>query len=209
MQVTWEPRVSPIVLRVPLADVRATDEADNLLSVDARMSSLEVPVENAIPEAEITIPLALPDRDVQEIASLKGTLSAIVPGQIETFEFDDLENAKMVEQSRADVTVTLEQVRKNVAVHEARVRARFANAGNAMESHRGWVHDNEACLIDSDGERIDHIGMQTFRQTQNEIGVSYLFDGEQDLDGCRFVYKTPATLVSMPVEYELKGIPLP
>ncbi len=209
VQVTWEPRVSPIVLQVPLADIQVTDESGNALGVDARMSSLEVPVENAIPEVEITIPLALPDRSVQAIASLRGTLSALVPGQIGSFEFDDLENAKQVEQSRADVTVILDQVRENVAVHEVRVRARFENAENALESHRGWVYDNEACLMTSDGERIDHIGMQTFRQTQNEVGVAYLFDGEQDLEGCRFVYKTPAKLVSMPVEYELKEIPLP
>ena len=192
-----------------MADIQVTDEAGNPLSVDARMSRLEVPVENAIPEVELTIPLALPSRDVQQIASLQGTLSAIVPGQIETFEFDDLENAKMVEQTRADVTVVLDQVRKNVAVHEVRIRARFANAENALESHRGWVYDNDACLMTSTGERVDHIGMQTFRQTQDEVGVAYLFDGEQDLSDCQFVYKTPATLVSMPVAYELKEIPLP
>jgi hypothetical protein len=209
IQVTWEPRISPIVLQVPLGDIRAVDGTGQAIGVDARLSRLEVPVEQAIPEVEITIPLELPDRSVREIAALTGSLSALVPGRIEAFAFDDLEQAKSVEQQRAGVTVILDQVRKNAAVHEARVRVRFADAENALESHRGWVYKNEAYLTNAAGEREEPIGMQTFRQTPDEVGVAFLFDGQLDLSDFQFVYETPATLVKMPVQYELQGIPLP
>jgi hypothetical protein len=209
IQVTWEPRVSPIVLQVPLADVRAVDGTGDPIRVDARLSRLEVPVEEAIPEVEITIPLEPSDRGVREIATLSGRLSALVPGRRESFVFDELEQARSVEKQRADVTVILDQVRKNVAVHEARVRVRFADAENALESHRGWIYRNDAYLVTSDGQRQDRIGMQTFRQTPNEVGIAFLFDGQLDLGDCQFVYETPATLVRMPVQYQLQGIPLP
>jgi hypothetical protein len=209
IDVTWEPRVSPIVLQIPLGNIAARDERGNALPVDAQISRFEIPVEESIPAAEIQIPLVLPDRSVQKIASLTGRLTAIVPGRIETFEFKDLQQAQSVEKNRANVTVILDRVRQNVDVHEVRVRVRYAESENALDSHRGWIYNNEAYLLDPQGERIEDIGMQTFRQTQDEVGVSYLFDRELGLEGCKFVYKTPASLVNLPVEYELADIPLP
>ena len=42
-----------------------------------------------------------------------------------------------------------------------------------------------------------------------EVGVAYQFPLPDGLTGCRFVYRTPAMMIEMPVEYELKDIPLP
>jgi hypothetical protein len=208
MEVTWEPRVAPIVLQVPLAEMRATDEAGKPLPVEGRESNLEVPVENSIPAAELQVPLTLPPRSVARIASLTGKLSALVPGQIETFEFGDLENPKGTQQQKAGVTATLETVRKNGDVYEVRLRVKFDQAENALESHRNWVYRNEAYLLDAAGKRADNAGLQATRQDENEVGVAYLFDVES-LKGCKFVYKTPALIVKLPVTYELKDIELP
>lgn len=209
LEITWEPRVSPILLQIPLGGLRAADEAARQLEIGSKRANLEVPVENAIPAAEVQIPLALPERSVTRIASLEGQLSALVPGRVEAFEFSNLEAAEPVEQSRAGVTVVLEQVRKNVEVYEVRLRVRFDAAQNALESHRNWIYNNEAYFVAPDGQRFEHVGQQAFRQAENEVGVGYLSDREGGLAGCKFVYKTPAVLIQMPVAFQLKDIPLP
>lgn len=209
LEISWEPRVSPILLQIPLGDMRATDDAGRVIETGSKRANLEVPVENAIPAAEVQVPLSLPDRSVNKIVSLQGQLSALVPGEVETFEFSNLGAAESVEQSRAGVTVVLEQVRKNVDVHEARLRVRFDQARNALESHRNWIYNNEAYFIGPDGQRFEHVGQQAFRQAENEVGVAYLSDRETGLADCKFVYKTPAVLIQMPVAFELKDIPLP
>jgi hypothetical protein len=209
MEVAWEPRVAPIVLRLPLDEIEAVDQNGDPIAVDSRRSRFEVAVESGIPASEVHLPLALPDRSVKSIASFKGTLTALVPGRVEAFEFEDLENAKSVEQSQADVTVVLDQVRKNVAVYEVRMRARYDRAKSALESHRGWVYNNEAYLVNARGEQVEHSGFQVFRQAEDEVGVAYLFGLEGGLEGYKFVYKTPVSLINMPVDYELKDIPLP
>ncbi len=107
------------------------------------------------------------------------------------------------------MTVVLEQVRKNVDVYELRLRVRFDQAQNALESHRNWIYNNEAYFLGPDGQRFEHVGLQAFRQAENEVGVAYLSDREGGLAGCKFVYKTPAVLIQMPVPFELKDIPLP
>lgn len=162
-----------------------------------------------MPAVEVQVPLELPHRHVDRIASLRGRLAALLPGRIETFEFDGLTEAKNVEQARAGVTVILDQVRKNVDVDEVRLRVRFDQAGAALESHRNWIYNNEAYFIGPDGQRFEHAGMQAFRQAANEVGVAYLSDRQDGLAGCTFVYKTPAVLMEVPVEFELKEIPLP
>lgn len=208
-ETAWEPRLSPIMLELALDEVRAASDAGDTVAVDSRTSRLEIPVEAGIASAELQVPLSLPDRSVKKIASLKGTLIALLPGRVETFEFDDLENARSVEQPKAGVTVILDQVRKNADLIEARVRVRFDKADDALDSHRGWVYDNEAYLVDPQGQQMDNAGLQAYRQEADEVVVAYLFDYEGDLDDCKLVYKTPVLIVKMPIEYELKDIELP
>ncbi len=87
---------------------------------------------------------------------------------------------------------------------------RFAldEANGALQSHRDWVFQNLSYLVDKDGKRIENAGLETTRQAPNEVGAAYLFD-VQRLDGLTWVYETPAAIVDLPVEYELKDIALP
>jgi hypothetical protein len=209
LELTWEPRVSPILLQIPLGELRATDESGRRIEVGSQRASLEVPVENTLPAAEVQLPLVLPDRSVGKIAALQGQLSALLPGRIETFEFANLPEAKNVEQTRAGVTVSVDQVRKNVDVDEVRLTVRFDQALNALESHRNWIYNNEAYFVAPDGQRFEHAGLQAFRQADNEVGIAYMSDRDGGLAGCKFVYKTPALLIQLPVAFELKDIPLP
>jgi hypothetical protein len=107
------------------------------------------------------------------------------------------------------VQVTLDEVRKNGAVWELHMRFALDEDNGALQSHRGWVFQNISYLVDKDGQRIENAGFETTRQTENEVGVAYLFDLPGDLTGLKWVYETPAAIVDVPVEYELKDIELP
>jgi hypothetical protein len=84
----------------------------------------------------------------------------------------------------------------------------FENPGKALESHRTWVLQNEAFLLNAAGERVSNVGFETTRQTETEVGVAYLFD-IGDVAGHTFVYKTAAVVIPASVEYELRDINLP
>lgn len=209
--VAWEPRVRPIVLEQPLAEVTAVDEAGNAIEVDGSEGNLEVPVEGTNAAVELEIPLMAPERSVKRIASLKGKLSAVVLGRTEEFEFDNLETAKNVEQERGGVVVTLERFRRNGEIFEGEIRVRFDKAANALESHRGWIYNNECYLVDPQGRKIENAGLEASLLAVNEVGLIYRFDvpDVQSMKGYRFVYATPAAIIKTPVEFELKDIDLP
>ena len=207
--VAWEPRLKIISLMQRMADVQATDERGKPLPVADGDAQLEVPAGGDAPAVKLDLPFRLPPRDVQQIANLKGKLTAMIPGKIETFRFARLGEAKNVEQRIAGVTVTLEQVRKNNDVWEVRMRARFDDAGDALASHRTWIFDNEAYLEGPGGKPIPFSTYETTLQGKNEVGVAYLFGADKPLKDLTFVYKTPGTIVSSEFEYELREIKLP
>jgi hypothetical protein len=210
VDVSWEPRLSPIVLQQPLGDVTAKDENGGELAVDRREGEIEVPVDMNNAGVELEIPLDLPPRGVKQIASIKGKLVATVPGKLETFTFKNLDRAKSVSQERAGVTVILEEARKNGDIFDVQIRVRFDKAANALESHRGWIYNNPCQLLDAKGNPIENAGLEATVLQLNEMGMSYKFDLEgASLVGSSFVYQTPAAIMKVPVEFELKDVDLP
>ena len=103
----------------------------------------------------------------------------------------------------------IERLRKNDELYEVHLRIRYGEASNALESHRNWIFTNPAYLMDAKGNRVENIGSEEGRRGDNEIGINYLFDLPKGPQGFKFVYQAPATLLQLPVEYELKDIELP
>lgn len=209
MEVSWEPRLTPISLEQPLDALAATDESGRSLALDNQVGVLGAAVQSGVSALELEIPFSSPDKSAQRIASLKGTLTATLPGRVETFEFPNVGKAREIEQQKAGVRVAVEQVRKNGDLYELRMRVQFDEAANALESHQGWIYGNEAYLLSPGGERIPYAALEATRQEENEVGLAYLFDVEGGPGGHTFVYKTPAGIIRRSVPYELKEIELP
>lgn len=211
LDVAWEPRMRPVVLQLPLAELSAKDEKGELMVIDGSEGNLEIPVEGKNSGVEIELPLGLPSRDIKQVGKLKGKFTAVVLGRIESFEFTDLEKAKGVDQERGGVIVTLDRCRRNDELFDAEVRVKFGEASKALESHRGWIYNNECYLLDPKGNMIENAGLEANLLDDSEVGLSYKFDlGDvKSLAGYRFVYKTPADILNVPVDFELQGIDLP
>lgn len=209
VQIAWEPRLRPIVLTQPLDKIEAVDAAGKALSVENPMGELAFEIHPGMGAVEMELPFALPSRDVQKIATLRGEMRALVPGGVETFRFENIERAKDVEQRKGGVLVTLENMRPNNDLWTARVRVAFAATDGALESHRSWIANNVCYLVDAEGKKYENLGFDSTLRTRHAVGFAYLFDLPDGPQGLTLVYKTPAAIVNLPVKYELKDIPLP
>jgi hypothetical protein len=208
LEIAWEPRLRPIAISQPVADLQAATDNGSNLKVSQPKANLDVEVPNGTQAAEISLPFELPSRNVKRITALKGKLHALVPGRQVKFRFKDLAKAAGKSQRIGGVQVTVDDVRKNNEVWEVHMRFSLDEDNGALQSHRAWVFQNLSYLVDNDGKQIDNGGLETTRQTQNEVGVAYVFD-VPTLDGMSWVYETPAAIVDLPVEYEIKDIELP
>jgi hypothetical protein len=207
VEVAWEPRLAPIAITQAAANVTAVGDNGQALVAGAS-GEFEATVNPGDTSANMPLAFSLPGREIKKISSLKGTIGVMLPGQVESFRFDKLRGGTPYEQRRGSVKVILDQVRPNNDIWEVRMRVVFDAPGRALESHRTWVLHNEAALETADKQTIKFAGLETTRQTENEVGVSYLFD-VADVAGCTFIYKTPTVLMNAAVPYELHDIPLP
>ncbi len=208
-EIAWEPRVRPITLEQPMADIAASDEAGSALAVDDPEATLEVPTEGDQIATNLTYSFRAPVRGVERIASLNGTLGALIPGKVAAFRFDRLLEAAGARQRIGGATVTLEHVRRSGQLWEVGIRVRFDDAAGALQSHRGWIFNNPAYLETPDGERIAYARFDTTRQAANEVGMAYLFELDGPPEELRFVYETPVVVLDVELPFELKDIPLP
>ncbi|MEO1973356.1 MAG: hypothetical protein ABGX07_17485 [Pirellulaceae bacterium] len=209
LEISWEPRLSPISMLHDMQSIEAQDQNGTVIET-AMGGRRDLGIQPGMSAVEIELPLNLPEDHAKTISTLKGKLDILVPGLTEKFEFSgDLETARGVELKRAGATVILDQVRKSGEVFQVRMRLRFDESSNAFESHRTWVFANPAYLIGPDGEKIPNAGYESTGQSKNEVGVSYLFAVDGGLKGHKFIYETPATMIRQTIDYEVKDIELP
>lgn len=209
LEIAWEPRLQPISLEQPLGAIKAVDENGDSLALEEKQNTLTLSPYGDRCSAELELPLTLPGREVHRIATLAGTLSALVPGRIETYRFEKPTEAKNEERRKGGVSVVLRELRKNQELYEAKILVRFDEAANALESHRGWIDRNEAAMVNGKGERLAPAAFETGQRKENEQAMSFLFDVAGDVKDYAFEYTTPAGLVKMPIKYELRDIALP
>jgi hypothetical protein len=209
LEVGWEPRLRPISLSQPARDLEATTDTGQKLTVSQPEAEFDVEVPGGTQATEMILPFELPDRAAKRITSLKGKMRALVPGRQVKFRFDDLADGAGKSERRGGVQVTLDDVRKNNAIWEVHMRLALDEDNDALQSHRDWVFQNVSYLVGKDNEPIENAGFETTRQTRNEVGIAYLFDVPGGIEGLSWVYETPAAIVELPVEYEIKEIDLP
>jgi len=209
MQISWEPRIRPITLTQPLGEVRAVDEAGRPIPVENPEAELEAPIESDTAAVEMTLPFALPPPEAQAVATLAGTLSAMIPGRIETFRFDDLRTARNVRKRAAGVTATLEQIRRHGDLLEFWMSVRYDDPHGALASHRGWILRNAAYLQTADGKRIERASLHITRRTEQEIGLIHGFRLDDLPDGAAFVYQTPGAIFLSQFDYRFENLRLP
>ncbi|WP_372721984.1 hypothetical protein [Novipirellula sp.] len=207
MEISWEPKTTPIGLTIPIAQLRGKLDDGAMLKPQESGETIDIATNSEIAFSEFYLPMQLPAGQPQKIESLSGVIKAILPGKRQTFELPLSEPGKDVKLDA--MQVTLEQVRKNGPIHEVRVAVTLDDAGRSLESHRQWIFENSAYVKRADGSRADHLGYEVYRQTANGVGIGYLFDLGDSVGESTLVYESPTAVVSNEVSFVLQDIMLP
>jgi hypothetical protein len=209
LQVTWEPRLEPVFMQIPMSSVSATASEDTEVRAASPQSAPEIPLNYGGCTTQIDLQLQRPNRAEQILASLEGDFVIAVPGETRRFEFKSFTNGARQSESYGDLTVVLEGSRRNGRNYEVRLLVQFGNAQGALDSYRGWVMSNKAYVLDPGGRRLDDIGFNTYAMTNNAIGIAYQFSISGDPKKYTLVYEAPSTITKQTVHYQLADIPLP
>jgi len=205
LALSWEPRLNPVFVRYELEGVELKCDNGEVLRPKPNQGMDFTPSGSQLLS---TIEFDRPSRSAREIVEWKGRFVCAIPGKPVAISFKDLENARNNTASNGDLKVTLERTRKNRDLQEVLLGISIQGDKNT-DSIQGWTSMIDAYLEDSDGNRIEHAGWSTTRLTGRDIGLSFLFEREETLDGYRFVFVAPQSIMQQSVEYTLGGIPLP
>lgn len=211
LEISWEPRLRPIGLALNAADLKVVCDDGRETPVVGGEEAFNVEVQAGSHATDVTVSLQLPARQADKLATVAGRMTALVPGRTAELKFANLAGAKEVTQRAGEVAVTLDRVTKNQALWEVHMRLAVESSDAALDVNGGWVYQNVATLVDKDGEALDNAGFETTLQTEEEIGFAYFYELPEgrELKDYAWVYRTPASIVAVPVEFKLENVPLP
>jgi hypothetical protein len=210
LEVAWEPRLRPMLLALDTDALKITDDRGQEVEPQVREESSQVVLRPENPAAEININLAAPDRAVKNLALLKVKAEITVPAGLRTFRFPTLA-ARDVVQKQGDIRVMLESTEVEEQVWKVNVVLEYPAEGPVFESYRQGLFNNQLWLQKADGSRFEHNGgFSNTGSDQGKLGFEYLFvDAPGKPADYQFVYQTPSKVLTIPLEFEFKDVPLP
>ena len=210
LEVAWEPRLRPMLLALKSDGLAVKDDKNREVKPQAMMESNEVVLRPENPAVEMNLNLEAPDRSAVKLSTFRIKADVTLPAGIKTFRFPSLAQEN-VTQKQGDVSATLQNVEIDEQVWKVNVELVYPGNGPAFESYRQGLFNNRIWLQKADGSRFEHNG--GFSNTSSDggkLGFEYLFvDAPGKLADYQLVYETPSKVVTIPLEFEFKNVPLP
>jgi hypothetical protein len=211
LDLAWEPRYRPLLLRMPRDGIQATGKNGQL----ERYEQAGTGAIKLVREASVEIPLRLPlpPRTVLTLQELRGELTVLVPPEMLTFKFARLAASETVE--RQEVRATLERfaIDPGNRLWTISLALQYPSARLDLESHQTWAMENNlATLVHrTTGQRLPtrlnpEIGIEEGRA----IRIRYRFRNVPGApEDWQFEYRAPAAPVAFPVPFTFRDVPLP
>jgi hypothetical protein len=210
LEVGWEPRLRPMLLALKAEGIAVKDDKNREIKPQTMMESNDVALRPENPAVELNINLEAPDRSATKLSSFKVKSEVTLPAGIKTFRFPNLAQEN-VTLKQGDVSATLQNVEIDEQVWKVNVEIAYTETGPAFESYRQGLFNNRLWLQKADGTRFEHNG--GFSNTSadgGKLGFEYLFvDAPGKPADYQLVYETPSKVITMPLEFEFKNVPLP
>lgn len=207
IEISWEPRLTPIGLTIPISQLSGRLDDGALLKPQQSGDTIDIATNSDIAFSEFFFPMQLPAGKPQEVTSLSGVIRALLPGKMQTFEIPTTDVGRDIQID--SMTVRIEEIRKNGPLHEVRISIKMDDPGRALESHRHWILENEVFMKRKDESRADHLTYELYRQSADGVGVGYLFDLGDNANQCTLIYKSPTAVINNEVPFVIQDIPLP
>ena len=209
IRMRWEPRLRPLSIVHDLTRLQGTTDLEHVLTSDRGQERLETPVQSGMGWVDFRATLQKADRSDQWVEELQGSLRVTLPAVETSFQFKDLKLEQPIEQRTGKTVVTLMGTRKVNQLQSIQLRIRFDESTGSLESHRQWLFESPAILIDSDGNAVEYFTFETTLQKSDEVGISYLFGIDGDLADHVFEYRAPSAILTIEQDWAIQKLELP
>jgi hypothetical protein len=209
-EVAWEPRLRPMLLALAADELAIKDDQGKDVEPQVMNESTDTVLRPDNPAVEVNLNLASPERAAKQLASVKIKANVTVPAALRTFRFPSLAE-KNVTLKMGEISVTLESTEIDEQAWKVNVQLAYPGEGEVFESYRQGLFNNRLWLQRADGSKFEHNGgFSNTSSDQGKLGFEYLFvDATGKPADYQFVYETPSKVLSIPLVFEFKDVPLP
>jgi hypothetical protein len=215
LQVACEPRLRPLFLKVAGDGIEATTSGGEMIPPRNPDAQLELPLGGGGHLVEFQIDYKVPAARRPAKIDLAGKFHMETAAGVERIAFPVASKASGVARRRGGVTVTVTDVtaeKSDNGKYDYVVGARvgYDTGGPAFESHRTWILHNRVHLESDTGEKYELNGrFETRLQADGAVALSYRFPNiASPPDKTKFVYMAPTLIVDVPIDVDLKNVPL-
>ena len=212
LRVAWEPRIEPLVLRLPLRSIVAEGRAGEAFAVRRRMAVLEATNLRGRCWSEFAITLEQPEPPLESLGMLRGTLDLVLAAAPCRFTFR-VEPAVPLPspQTLAALQVSLEAVDRSADRLVATLRAEYATPSEALASHRDWIA-RQLPVASCGGRPLRRVSVDVVRRSRRGITLQAAFrmppQTAEDA-ACEISWRLPVAILELPVDFAIRKIPLP
>jgi hypothetical protein len=216
LEVSWEPRLQPFRVEYGASKISFTTAENKRETIDQEGTGHSDAHGGVALDFDIRLPA--PPRSVPQLDSIAGGLSIVTPCKMLTFSFDELSKIEGAAQEKKLVQegVTARITRLNPDDDPWDVEITLDNPGDGakFESYQSWLVNNEIFLENKKTKaRVTPRGMRILRGAHPHARILYYFGNARNRLGkpadWKLVTRTPGRIVTLPVRFELKDVPLP
>ncbi len=209
LEIAWEPRLRPMLLKLASSGLKIKDDRGREVAPALEEEATGVPILARNPMVELNLNMSAPERDAQTLAEVKVSASMTLPGGSRMFNFADA--TKPDKQTRGKMSVELVSAQVEDFVWKFRLMVSQPAEAGGLDSYQQGLMNNQIWLQRADGSRFEHNGgFSNLGEAEGKVGFEYLFvDAPGKPSDYRLVYEAPTEVVEVPLEFELRDVPLP
>lgn len=224
LRLAWEPRLSPVMVRLPLSSVVAEAEAGTTIRQPHRTGVIEPFLTPDRCWVDLPIRLELPPSGSTVLTSLRGTVELWLPGFEHRFHLPlaasppdppEADERPFSTHQLGNLTVRLDDwwqtstaLGPQVTV---RVTAQHETPSAAFDSHRGWLRDRIPELFLPDGTRFPATAHRVVRRSGRGLTLEATFAsaGPLPATGLHLGWQLPLGVSRLPIDFWLRQTPPP
>lgn len=224
LRLRWPPKLTPVLLRLPLASIVAEGTAGEAVPLPSRRGAVEPLLTDGRCWVDLPLRLGPSPPGVSLLASLRGTVECWLPGfehrfmlplQMGSNRLPSTTGQPGPTRSLAGLSVrcagwTITPNGPSSATCRVELTAQFAAPSEAFASHRGWLADRQPELLLPTGELIPAASHQVVSRSRQGLSVAARFGlaTTQLPRGTLVTWRLPLGVRQLPIDFWLRSVQL-
>lgn len=206
LRLVWEPRILPLVVRLPMDSVQVEGPHGESVPPSSRRSVLEATVLPGAAWLPMTLALLGKDPLPESLASVRATVQLWCAGGEHDFAMPigSLPAEDRQHVGRAQVSFRAERRDPSRVAVDAEVV--YDAPSPPLESHRMWLVDRELEIVGGDGGRLPPASHRVRHRSDRGLAVTDEFVVEGLAKGGSIRWRLPSAVRELPIDVNLRGI---